>query len=170
MSCDITQGREYVCNDGLGGTQAIYFFNYLEDAFTFDSGIATAVNPLLTNVFKYEIEGDGNTLVEELVPDPNTGTSVNTQTLTAILKKIDASTSAELNLMAKGRPMAVVKDRNEVYHAIGLDDGLAVTVNQSTGGAKTDLNGYTLTAVSTTGKLSPKLDEATTSAFLALVS
>lgn len=169
MSCDITQGRAYICNDGLGGNQAIYFFNYVEDAFTHANGIATAINPLVTTAFKYEIEGDGNTLVEELVPDPNTGTSVNTQTLTAILKKIDAPTSAELNLMAKGRPMAVVRDRNDIWHAIGLDDGLAVTVNQSTGGAKTDLNGYTLTAVSTTGELSPKLDEATITAFLALV-
>ena len=91
------------------------------------------------------------------------------QTLTAILKKIDATTSAELNLMAYGRTMAVVEDRNGIFHAIGLDDGLNVTVNQSTGGAKTDLNGYTLTAVSTTGALSPKLDAATITAFKALV-
>ena len=69
-----------------------------------------------------------------------------------------------------GRPLAVVEDRNGVFHAIGLDDGLNVTVNQATGGAKTDLNGYTLTAVSTTGALSPKLDEATITALKALVA
>ena len=170
MACDITTGRTYQCKNSLGGNQSLYFFNYLEDAFTVVAGEGTAVNPLLTAVYKYEIEGDGNPLIEELVPDPNTGTTVNTQTLTAILKKIDATTSAELNLMAYGRTMAVVEDRNGIFHAIGLDDGLNVTVNQSTGGAKTDLNGYTLTAVSTTGALSPKLDAATITAFKALVA
>jgi hypothetical protein len=170
MACDITTGRAYQCNNSLGGSKSIYFFNYLEDAFTIVAGEATAVNPLLTAVYQYEIEGDGNNLVEELVPDANTGTAVNTQTLTAILKKIDAASGLELNLMATGRPMAVLQDRNDVWHAIGLDDGLSVTVNQSTGSAKTDLNGYTLTAVSTTGSLSPKLDSATITAFEALVA
>jgi hypothetical protein len=65
--------------------------------------------------------------------------------------------------------MAVVKDRNGVYHAVGLDDGIDFTIDQATGGAKTDMNGYTLTGVSTTGSLSPKLDSATITAFLALV-
>ena len=74
-----------------------------------------------------------------------------------------------MNLLAYGFPMAVVKDRNGIYHAIGIDDGIDFTVVQSTGGAKTELNGYTLTGVSTTGSLSPKLDNATVAAFLALV-
>ena len=104
-----------------------------------------------------------------MVSDRNTGTTVNTQTITALLKGIDATTSAELNLVAKGYPMAVVKDRNGVYHAVGLDDGIDFTIDQATGGAKTDMNGYTITGVSTTGALSPKLDGATVTAFLALV-
>ena len=76
---------------------------------------------------------------------------------------------AQMNLLAYGFPMAVVKDRNGVLHAIGIDDGIDFTVAQSTGGAKTELNGYTLTGVSTTGSLSPKLDASTVTAFLALV-
>jgi hypothetical protein len=40
---------------------------------------------------------------------------------------------------------------------------------QSTGGAKAELNGYTLTGVSTTGSLSPKLDTDTIADFLALI-
>jgi hypothetical protein len=65
--------------------------------------------------------------------------------------------------------MAVVKDRNGIYHAIGIEDGIDFTVAQTTGGAKGELNGYTLTGVSTTGSLSPKLDTATAAAFIALV-
>ena len=75
-----------------------------------------------------------------------------------------------MNLLAYGYPMAVVRDRNGIYHAIGIDDGIDFVVAQSTGGAKTELNGYTLTGTSTTGSLSPKLDSTTVTAFLALVA
>jgi hypothetical protein len=169
MACDITAGRTRACKENLGGNSKLFLFNYVENPFTVTAGVATAINPLLTEVFEYEIEGDGNTLVENMVSDRNTGTTVNTQTLTVLLKKIDAATSAQMNLLAYGFPQAVVKDRNGIYHAIGIDDGIDFTIDQATGGAKTDLNGYTLTGVSTTGELSPKLDTATITAFLALV-
>jgi len=169
MACDLTAGREKACKQGLGGLGKLYLFNFLENPFTVVSGVATAINPLLLAAFEYELEGDGNNVSESLVSDRNSGTSVNTQTSTFVLKKIDATTSAQMNLLAYGFPMAVVKDRNGIYHAIGIDDGIDFTVVQSTGGAKTELNGYTLTGVSTTGSLSPKLDSATVTAFLALV-
>jgi ribosomal protein L6P/L9E len=169
MACNITTGRAKACKEFQGGVQSLFIFNFVENAFTVADGEATAINPLLTEVFEYKVEGDGQTLVENMVSDRNTGTTVNTQTITAMLKGIDAETSAELNLVAKGYPMAVVKDRNGVYHAVGLDDGIDFTIDQATGGAKTDMNGYTITGVSTTGSLSPKLDSATITAFLALV-
>ena len=169
MPCDITAGRDKACKQGLGGLGKLYLFNFVENPFTVTAGVATEINPLLTTVFEYELEGDGNNVAESLVSDRNSGTSLNTQTLTAVLKKIDAVTSAQMNLLAYGFPMAVVKDRNGIFHAIGTDDGIDFTVAQSTGGAKGDLNGYTLTGVSTTGALSPKLDATTVTAFLALV-
>jgi len=169
MACDITAGREKACKQGLGGIGKLYLFNFVENPFTVLAGVATAINPLLTAVFEYELEGDGNNVAESLVPDRNNGTTVNTQTSTFVLKKIDAVTSAQMNILAYGFPMAVVKDRNGIFHAIGIDDGIDFTVAQSTGGAKADLNGYTLTGVSTTGSLSPKLDATTVTAFLALV-
>ena len=169
MACDLTVGRDRVCKNSLGGNAALYLFNYIEDPFTVAAGEATAINAGLTEVFKYELEGDSNTLVEDVVTDRNNGTTVNTQTLNVVLKQINAATSAEMNLLAKGFPMAVVADRNGVYHAIGIDDGIDFNVNAQTGGAKTDLNGYTLVGTSTVGDLSPKLDAATITAFEALV-
>lgn len=170
MICDITAGRDRVCKNSLGGNANLYLFNYLEDPFTIVGGEATAMNVLLTEAFKYELEGDLNTLVEDMVTDRNTGTTVNTQTTTVTLKQIDATTSAEMNLVAQSYPMAVIEDRNGVFHAIGIDDGIDFNVNQSTGGVKTDMNGYTLVGTSTTGALSPKLDAATITAFLAVVA
>jgi hypothetical protein len=169
MACDITAGRLRPCKNSLGGLGSLFLFNFVENPFTVANGVATAINPLLTEVFEYELEGDGNNVVETLTSDRNSGTSVNTQVLTAVLKKIDATSSAQMNLLAYGFPMAVVRDRNGIYHALGIQDGIDFVVAQSTGGAKTELNGYTLTGTATTGALSPKLDSATVSAFLALL-
>lgn len=169
-TCDITQGRNKVCKNSLGGNSNLYLFNFLEDPFTVVDGEATGMNVLLTEAFKYELEGDLNTLVQDGVTDRNTGTTVVTQTTTAVLKQITADASAEMNLLAKGYPMAVVQDRNGNYHAIGIDDGIDFNVNISTGGVKTDLNGYTLVGTSTTGNIAPLLDAATVTAFLAVVA
>jgi hypothetical protein len=169
MACDISAGIARECKNSIGGLGKLYLFNYVEDPFTVSAGVATAINPDLTVVYEYEIEGDGSNVVEALVADRNTGTSVNTQTLTIALKKITATKSNQLNLLAYNQCQAVVKDRNGIYHAIGIDDGIDFTVNQTTGGAKTEMNGYTLTGVSTTRALSPKLDGATATAFIALV-
>ena len=136
MACDLTAGRLKACKQSLGGVSTLYLFNFVENPFTVAAGVATAINPLLTTVFEYELEGDGNNISESQVPDRNTGTTVNTQTSTFVLKKVDATTSAQMNLLAYGFPMAVVKDRNGIYHAIGIDDGIDFTVVQSTGGAK----------------------------------
>lgn len=169
MSCDITASRLRACKNSIGGLGKLYLFNYVENPFTVLNGVVTAINPLLTQVYEYAINGDGNNVAESLVSDRNTGTSLNTQTSTIVLKKIDATSSAQLNLLAYGFPMAVVKDRNGIFHAIGIDDGIDFTIAQTTGGAKGELNGYTLTGISTTNSLSPKLDSATITAFLALV-
>lgn len=169
MACDITAGIAKRCKDGIGGLKKLYLFNYQEDPFTVTDKVATAINAGITEVFEYAIEGDLNTLVEDLVSDRNTKTSVNTQTLTITIGKLDVSSAVQLDLLSKGTPMAVVVDRNDVYHAIGIDDGIDFNINAQSGGAKTDLNGYTITGVSTTKEISPKLDAATITAFEALV-
>tara|TARA_R110000744_G_scaffold114595_1_gene214441 strand:- start:3188 stop:3709 length:522 start_codon:yes stop_codon:yes gene_type:complete len=169
MACDINNGRDRACKDGLGGNSTLYLYNELADAFTVLNGEATAMNVLLTEAWAFPLEGDGNTLEQSMVSDRNTGTKVNTQTLTVMLKVMDAATNAQFNLMAAGYPQAVVVDRNGNHHAIGLDDGIDFTVLASTGGAKTDMNGYTLTGVATTQNLSPILDDSTVTAFEAIV-
>ena len=170
MACDITIGRDRACKDGLGGNSTLYLYNELADAFTVLGGEATAMNVLLTAAFAFPLEGDGNTLEQSMVSDRNTGTKVNTQTLTVMLKNMDAATNAQFNLLAAGYPQAVVVDRNGNHHAIGLDDGIDFTVLASTGAAKTDMNGYTLTGIATTTDIAPLLDEATVTAFEAVVS
>lgn len=170
MACDISAGRAKACKEFNGGLKSLYLLKYVEDAFTVANGVVTAINPLVTVVYEYVIDGDGHNLAENFVSDRQTGTSVNTQTLTAILKGLDATTSHQLNLLTYGYNIAVIRDRNGKYRVVGIDDGIDFTVAQTTGSAKTELYGYTLTGVATTKELSPELDGATTTAFLALVA
>lgn len=173
MACDLTQGRQgKVCKRNLGGNSVLYLFeNFVQDPFTIDeaTGLATAINIALTTVYEFDLEGDGNTFTQNKPSDRNTGTSVNTQTLVAVLKKMDAPTNVTFNLLTAQYAQGVVKDRNGNYHAFAIDDGMDFTVDAVTGGAKTDLNGYTVTGVATTKDLAPMLDETTITAFLALV-
>jgi len=169
MACNINNGRDRACKEGLGGASTLYLYNELADAFTVLNGEGTAMNVLLTEAWAFPLEGDGNTLEQSMVSDRNTGTKVNTQTLTVVLKNMDASTNAQFNLLSAGYPQAVVVDRNGNHHALGLDDGIDFTVVGSTGGAKTDGNMYTLTGISTVSDLAPILDASTVTAFEAIV-
>ena len=48
MACDITSGRAKPCKKQLGGVSKLYLFNWLEDSFTFASGVASAMNAAIT--------------------------------------------------------------------------------------------------------------------------
>lgn len=160
MSCLITSGRLEPCKDSLGGIKAAYFINYIEDAFTVTSGEITALNTGITEVFKYELRADANLFSQNVVSDRNTGTSVNTQTLTLALKKLDKDTSLQVDLMSKGRPVIVVEDYNANFQVAGLSEGMDLTGSDiNSGGAKTDFNGYNLTFTSMEKGLAPFLDE-----------
>ena len=40
MACDITNGRDRACKEGLGGASTLYLYNELADAFTVLNGEA----------------------------------------------------------------------------------------------------------------------------------
>jgi hypothetical protein len=170
MSCDITRGRAKSCKVGIGGVSKLYLFNFLEDSFTISGGVASAMNAALTEAFVYDLTGDGQVLVEDMVPDRSAGTTTNTQTITAILQKIDVATSAEMKLIANGYPIAVVLTRFGQYHLIGQEEGIDFVVNSTTGSTQAEFNGYTLTGTSTEKELGAILDSSTVTAFLAVVT
>src|SRR5690606_31827059 len=111
-----------------------------------------------------------NIFTQAVVYDKNTGTTVNTQSLTLALKKLEKETSLQVDLMAKGRPIVVVEDYNGNMQNAGLTDGLDLTGSDiNSGGAKTDFNGYNLTFTGMEGSTAPFLDADTKTALLALV-
>lgn len=173
MACLLTSGRTEPCKDTLGGLKAVYFANFADadGAFTIASGEVTAIGVGLTEVFKYDLRADGNTFAQAMVSDKNTGTSVNTQTTTLALKKLDKDTSLQVDLLAKGRPVMILQDRNDNYFLVGQTEGNDLTGSDiNSGGAKADFNGYNLTFEAQEGSLAPFFDSASVTALLALVS
>lgn len=171
MECDLTSSRLRGCKNFVGGIANIYLINYVADPFTISVGNeATAINPLITAVYEYEIDGDTHNLVQNYVSSKDNGTAVNTQTLTFMLKGMDAVTSVQINAIVRGKTIVVLKDRNGKYIALGIDDGMDFNADAVTGSAKADMNGYTLTGVATTKVQAPFLDNATITALLGLVA
>jgi hypothetical protein len=65
----------------------------------------------------------------------------------------------------------VTRSRNGDYHLVGSLDGARVTAsNITTGGARTDANGYNLTFTAFSKIPTPLLDSATQTALLAIVA
>jgi hypothetical protein len=168
--CDITNGRKKQCKNAIAGTSKVYLFNDIENPFTVLNGVATAMNPLLVDVFQYDLIGDGNIFAQSLASDRNAGTTTNTQTLTLVLPKTTKEDNHQLNLLAYGFPKAVVQDKAGNYHLVGLKEGIDFLVAPTTGGAKADFNGYNLTGTAIETELAPLLDSATITAFLAVVN
>ncbi len=169
MACNLTVGRDRVCKDALGGLKEVYLYNELADSFTVVAGEATAMDAGLTASYKYELEGNLNTLVESMTSTRDTHARVNTQTLTMVIKVPDVQTNAQFNILVAGFSHAVVLDRNGDYVVVGLDDGIDWSVERNSGGAKADGSIYTLTGVAETNEIGAILDSATTTAFLATV-
>lgn len=171
MACDITSGRAKPCKKQLGGVSKLYLFNWLEDSFTFASGVASAMNVALTEAFVYDLSTLGaDVLLENGVGDEAAGTFVNTQTVTAILQGVDAATQNEMKLLAQGRVSAVIKSNNGDYHLVGDTDGVNFNIDATSGSTHAEFSGYTLTGSSIENKYSPILDSATVTAFLAVVT
>ena len=169
-TCDITAGRSKPCKTHLGGVQKLYLFNYIEDPFTVAAGEATAMNAGLTESFVYDLVGDGQVLTESKPSDRSAGTSVNTQTVSAIVQGIDKDTSNELNAVTEGYPQAVVQTKDGLYLAVGITDGIDFSIEETTGTTQAEFSGYTLTGVSIEKNLAPALDSATVTAFLLTVA
>lgn len=170
MACALTSGRTEPCKDSVGGLKTAYAIDFVEDSFTVVAGEATAINIAITSVFKYELNANGNLFNEPVTADNETGTTTYAQSLTLALKKQTKDSANEIHLLAKGRPIWVVKDRNGNHRVVGISDGTTLTGEIASGGAKTDFNGYTLTFVATEDEPAPYLDSATVTALEALIS
>lgn len=172
MSCDITRGRrDLLCKDNQSGIKNAFVINNTgeDDLFTISGSEVTAISNSITEVFKFELRNDTNAFTENKGEDGReSGVTMFEQSVVLALKKIDLETTETVNVLAKSRPYIVVQDRNNNWRLAGLSEGMDCTAEITSGAARTDFSGYTLTFVAMEPELAPHLDSATVTALEAL--
>ena len=149
MACDLTSGRNKACFDVTGGVKSVSFCNFGElGAITYDITDTDVISAFAgtPEFFQYQLKGTANTYTETITKDVNNGTSFFAQSLAIQLPKMDKATHKELKLLVWNSPHVVIEDYNGNNFVMGLTNGADVTGGTIvTGGARGDLNGYTLT-------------------------
>jgi hypothetical protein len=148
MACELTAGFALDCKEGVGGIKAIF----LQQLADFQTGVtidATSqeVDGLPTvSLYQYTLPKHTGNFTEEVASSVENGTIFYTQTVTATFFKLTAARRKQLELVAKNRLVVFVQDNNDNIWLVGKVDGAEVTAaSTSTGTAKGDLNGYTIT-------------------------
>ena len=138
MGCDITSGILKGCNDAKAGVETIYLGKWSKDIkYTFDG------NTLLTltaDYYEYEcIDASYTSVIER-----DDGGEFYQIDVKAEFTKVTKEKSSLLNDLSNMILFAILKTKNEELIYLGLENGLNPKINETTGGAKTDFNGYSL--------------------------
>ena len=170
MACLITQGREEVCKESIGGLQAVYFINYSTGSF--DKNVDGEINDLAGyTVYKYELKGT-SAYTETVNSSRDNGTTFFSQELTINLKKLTNEMTTQLKLLAYGRPQIIVHTKNGEALLVGEVEGADLTAGTiQTGAGLGDLFGYSATFTGTEKLPAAFLNGATaTDPFVGLVT
>jgi hypothetical protein len=171
MACSITKGLKLACKDSRGGIKKIDFAIFDEYGFTVTAQEVATLPVTLTEVFRYEVKGTGNTLVETGTINTDNRTTEIAQVITAVFPKLNKDTEVQLQALEAGRVIAFVHDYNGNVKVVGIDSGMDATTSAGqTGGAGGDLSGYNITLQSMDSKRAPFLSTSAKTALEALVS
>lgn len=151
MECDLlTGGIAKGCDNNIGGIQKLYLANFGDVlSETVSDGNVTAISMASGAVF-YEFAFNKNTssATENTSNDQVNGTRINTQTINLVIARRDRSKRNAIELLTRSLTKAIVLDQNGIYWLYGFQNGLDVPeVADTTGVAKADLNGYTITLI-----------------------
>ena len=145
MACNLSQGRNEVCKDSIGGLTAVYFLNYTTGSFTKNGSGEITAAPSGSVVYKYELKGNSS-YTETVNTSRENGTTFFSQELTLNLKKLTNEMTTQLKLMAYGRPQIFVQTMQGDTLLVGEREGADLTAGTiQTGAALGDLYGYSVT-------------------------
>ena len=166
MACDILKGRKLSCKDSRMGIKYVDFAVYNDDVYTVAAQEIATLPVALTEVFRYEIKGAGNSLIETATVNTDNRTTEIVQALALNLQKLDKETEVELQSLLYGRVVAFVHDYNGNVKVVGIDSGMDATTSV----ASTETSGYTIALEAKDKAFAPFLSSSAKTALLALVS
>ena len=144
MSCNLSQGRQEVCKESIGGIQGVYFINFESGSFSKDgNGQIDDLSGL--TAYYYELKGT-SAYTETVNSSRENGTTFFSQEVTLNLKKLTNEMTTQLKLLAYGRPQIIVWTKNGEALLVGEEHGADLTAGTiQTGAALGDLYGYSIT-------------------------
>ena len=146
MACTLTTGRNIPCKSAFGGIKSVFFADYGSlTAITVDATTKEATVTGSPDWYEYKVKGNSS-LETTVTSSRENGTTFYTQTLNLTLTFLDAKTQHELQILAWGRPYAVIQDYYGNHFLCGYENGMECTGGTVvTGAAAGDLSGFTLT-------------------------
>lgn len=147
MACALTSSYTLDCRDNVGGIKKVYFTELANvTSFTSASGVITAITMVSTKVFRvYELEKETGEFSDNPTTSQENGTLYYEQDLTVPIRKLSATLSSEIKLLAQNRLVAIVLDRNGKYFVLGKNNGMELEPSTGKSGkAMGDYNGYNL--------------------------
>lgn len=144
MSCNLTQGRQEVCKESVGGLAGVYFLNFTTASLTKNANGEITALPT-GSVYYYELKGT-SAYTETVNSSRENGTTFFSQELVLNLKKLTNEMTTQLKLMAYGRPQIFVNTMQGDTLLIGEREGADLTAGTiQAGAALGDLYGYSIT-------------------------
>ena len=147
MACALTSSYTLDCRDNVGGIKTVYMTELANiSSITSASGVITAISMVATKVFRtYQLEKETGEYNEAITTNDVNGTLYYDQNVTLPIRKLSATLSSEIKLIAQNRLAMIVLDRNGKYFLVGETNGAELqTSTASAGKAMGDYNGYTL--------------------------
>jgi hypothetical protein len=160
MSCIIDKGRRHFpCNTNAGGIKAMYvlaaFDRDLKSTADISQGVMSGSGTDPINVYKFDLEADENTFVEENEVNRGAGTSIFTSTGTLQFAKQGSESHTIFQSLSKQRCQLILEDHNGLMRFVGLEHGVDFTVGTTSGGALGDMSGYNVTFTGRELELAP---------------
>lgn len=150
LSESINKSRNLHCKTGFSGVEFVGFLPKVKGGLTLTSDDTFEGVGLTGSVYQYEVKNDANIYSVEIVSDENTGTTVYNETLALSLPILDKETRNQIKLFAQGKYHAFIQTFDKKILLMGAEYGATLTAGtMTTGGARGDMSGFTLTLSST---------------------
>lgn len=164
MGCAKTlTGMGLDCRESVGGIKEVYILGDRSDAtVTVVSDAITAITLKDSDKFlPYKFRKQTGSMVSTINTSEENGTTFVQTDVTLVFHKMEAKKRLEISALMVGDCAMLVKDGNNKYWYLGLDEAVTLTAGTAgTGTAKGDKNGYDLTLTDLSNTLPYEVSEA----------
>lgn len=163
MACNQTLGGLILdCSSSVGGIKAVYIANYADvTAIEYDGETITNFTMSGETKFKkYEFRKQTGSMTSTLNVDEQAGVNYVSTELNLVFAKMETQKRLEISALSKGQLAVIVKDGNDNYFYLGVNDYVSATAGSgATGQSKGDSNNYSITLKDESDDYPPLIDK-----------